>query len=102
MEPKKKGVDHILQIWDHVFHIIEITKEAIKWEIVAEYKDGFIIRELYADNYIIADKKTLTPCPETERKVNKKRFQYDWIDMAFAWLAGIIIWGVFIYLFMTK
>ena len=102
MEPKKKGTDHILQIWDHVFHIIEITKEAIKWEIVAEYKDGFILRELYTDNYIIADKKTLTSCPETERKVNKKRFLYDWIDMSFAWLAGIIIWGVFIYLFMTK
>jgi hypothetical protein len=98
MEHKKKGVDNILKIWDHVFHIIEITKEAIKWEIVADYKDGFIVRELYTDNYIIADQKTLTPCPE--KKVEKKRFSYDWIDMSLALALGIVIWAGFIYLLM--
>lgn len=100
MEHKKKGVDNILKIWDHVFHIIEITKEAIKWEIVADYKDGYIVRELYTDNYIIADKKTLTLCPDTERKVGKNKFAYDSIDMTFAWGAGILIWAVFIYFLM--
>ena len=74
----------------------------MKCKIVWKHNELIILRELYTDNYFIVEEKDIAPCVEEKTDTTKKKFSYDWIDMAFAWLAGIIIWGVFIYFLMKQ